>query len=52
MSLGYGALCSEVCDLDKPIGKHFDDVEYYRCLLAGINGRILEPAVGVMTPEK
>lgn len=46
MSWGYGALCAEVYALDKPIGNSFDDVEYYKLLLSGVKGRILEPAVG------
>jgi hypothetical protein len=27
MSSGYGTLCTEVYDLDKPIGRSFGDVE-------------------------
>lgn len=46
MSWDYGTLATEVYDLDKPIGSSFGDVEYYRCQLAGITGRILEPATG------
>ena len=42
----YGALASEVCDLDKPIGHSFGDVEHYSRLIAEVTGRILEPAVG------
>jgi hypothetical protein len=42
----YGLLCTEVYDLDKPIGHSFGDVEYYAHLLAGVTGRILEPAAG------
>ncbi|MHB1526935.1 MAG: class I SAM-dependent methyltransferase [Candidatus Dormibacteria bacterium] len=32
--------------MDKPIGRSFGDVEYYAQHLAGVSGRILEPAVG------
>jgi hypothetical protein len=39
-------LATEVYELDKPIGHSFGDVEYYLRRLAGISGRILEPAVG------
>jgi SAM-dependent methyltransferase len=46
MSCEYGALAAEVYDLDKPIGLSFGDVEYYKHLVAGIGGRILEPACG------
>ncbi|MHB1526310.1 MAG: class I SAM-dependent methyltransferase [Candidatus Dormibacteria bacterium] len=46
MSGSYGTLATEVYDLDKPIGHSFGDVEYYGRLLAGLPGRILEPAVG------
>lgn len=46
MGWGYGTLASEVYDLDKPIGSSFGDVEYYRDALNGIEGRVLEPAVG------
>ena len=46
MTPGYGTLCTEVYELDKPIGHSFGDVEYYKRLLAGVRGRILEPAVG------
>lgn len=42
----YGALASWVYHLDKPIGRSFGDVEYYRDRLAGCSGPILEPAVG------
>ncbi|CUU59098.1 Methyltransferase domain-containing protein [Parafrankia irregularis] len=42
----YGRLCSLVYQLDKPIGTSFGDVEFYRTLLAGVGGEILEPAVG------
>jgi SAM-dependent methyltransferase len=46
LSWDYGTLATEVYDLDKPIGSSFGDVEYYRRHLAGITGRILEPAAG------
>jgi SAM-dependent methyltransferase len=46
MSWEYGALATEVYDLDKPIGRSFGDVEYYTCLLAKVSGPILEPATG------
>lgn len=46
MSWDYGLLCTEVYDLDKPIGHSFGDVEYYAQQLAGVTGRILEPAAG------
>jgi len=46
LSWDYGMLATEVYDLDKPIGSSFGDVEYYRRQLAGITGRILEPATG------
>lgn len=46
LSWSYGTLCTEVYDLDKPIGHPFGDVEYYKQLLAGVSARILEPAVG------
>lgn len=42
----YGRLSSLVYQLDKPIGASFGDVEFYRDLLAGVTGEILEPAVG------
>ncbi|ONH25991.1 class I SAM-dependent methyltransferase [Pseudofrankia asymbiotica] len=42
----YGSLCSLVYELDKPVGTSFGDVEFYRDLLAGTSGEILEPAVG------
>lgn len=46
MSWEYGQLAAEVYDLDKPIGHSFGDVEYYREHLSGVEGRVLEPAVG------
>lgn len=42
----YSSLSAEVYDLDKPIGKSFGDVEFYRERLASNDGRILEPASG------
>jgi SAM-dependent methyltransferase len=46
MGWGYGRLASEIYDLDKPIGSSFGDVEYYCDCVWGIEGRVLEPAVG------
>jgi SAM-dependent methyltransferase len=46
VSWDYGLLCTEVYDLDKPVGHSFGDVEYYSHQLAGVTGRILEPAAG------
>jgi SAM-dependent methyltransferase len=43
---GYGTLATEVYDVDKPIGHSFGDVEFYLHVLDGIDGRVLEPAVG------
>ncbi|MDT3445086.1 MULTISPECIES: class I SAM-dependent methyltransferase [unclassified Pseudofrankia] len=45
-SSDYGPLCSLVYQLDKPVGTSSGDVEFYRDLLAGTSGEILEPAVG------
>lgn len=42
----YGALSSWVYNLDKPVGRSFGDLEYYRDRLAQCHGPILEPAVG------
>ncbi len=42
----YHSLSAEVYQLDKPIGSSFGDVEYYAARLQGVQGRILEPAVG------
>lgn len=42
----YSKLSTEVYGVDKPIGTSFGDVEFYLDRLAGINGRILEPATG------
>ena len=46
MSWDYGTLATEIYEIDKPIGHSFGDVEYYTGLLAGVSGRILEPAAG------
>jgi SAM-dependent methyltransferase len=46
LSSSYGLLAAEVYDLDKPIGTSFGDVEFYRQVLDGVGGRVLEPAVG------
>jgi SAM-dependent methyltransferase len=44
---GYGALATEVYDLAYPVGHSMrGDVEHYRGVLAGVSGRVLEPAVG------
>lgn len=42
----YKKLSSEVYDLDKPIGRSFGDVEFYRERLLSCKGPILEPGVG------
>lgn len=42
----YATLASWVYELDKPVGRSFGDVEYYRDRLHGCTGPILEPAVG------
>ncbi|ATO51817.1 class I SAM-dependent methyltransferase [Brevibacillus laterosporus] len=42
----YNHLSSEVYDLDKPIGRSFGDVEFYKERLLSNKGKILEPAVG------
>jgi SAM-dependent methyltransferase len=42
----YGALCSEMYDLTKPVGRHYPDVPYYLNRLAAIGGPLLEAAVG------
>ncbi|MGB3814085.1 MAG: class I SAM-dependent methyltransferase [Shinella sp.] len=42
----YSTLASLVYNLDKPVGRSFGDVEYYRERLAGCSGIVLEPAVG------
>jgi SAM-dependent methyltransferase len=46
VSWDYGTLATEIYEIDKPIGHSFGDVEYYAGLLAGVGGRILEPAAG------
>ena len=42
----YGTLASWVYDLDKPVGRSFGDIEFYRERLSDCRGTILEPAVG------
>lgn len=42
----YGKLASWVYNLDKPIGRSFGDLEFYRQRLEQCDGPILEPAVG------
>lgn len=42
----YHTLSAQVYQIDKPIGCSFGDVEYYQERLKGVNGKILEPAVG------
>lgn len=42
----YHSLSAQVYQIDKPIGCSFGDVEYYQERLKGVNGKILEPAVG------
>lgn len=43
----YGELSARVYQLDKPVGKSLGgDIEFYRAALAGIDGPVLEPAVG------
>ncbi len=46
MSWEYGQLATEVYELDKPVGRSFPGLDYYARQLAGITGRILEPACG------
>jgi SAM-dependent methyltransferase len=46
MSWDYGPLVAEVYELDKPVGSTFRGLEYYTRQLAGVTGRILEPATG------
>ena len=46
MSWDYGRLVAEVYELDKPVGSTFAGLEYYTRQLAGVTGRILEPATG------
>ena len=44
---GYGRLAAEVYDVAYPVGHSMGgDVEFYRELLGGVNGPVLEPAVG------
>lgn len=42
----YGTLASWVYHLDKPIGRSFGDIEFYRDRLSDCKGPILEPAAG------
>jgi hypothetical protein len=42
----YGRLGALVYDLDKPIGRSFGDIEFYKERLARCEGLILEPAIG------
>lgn len=46
MNNRYGTLASWVYDLDKPVGRSFGDIEYYRARLGNCAGPVLEPAVG------
>ncbi len=46
MSWEYGQLATEVYELDKPVGRSFPGLDYYARQVAGITGRILEPACG------
>jgi SAM-dependent methyltransferase len=46
MSSEYGALATEVDELDKPVGHPFTDVSYYTAMLADVSGPILDPATG------
>jgi SAM-dependent methyltransferase len=46
VSWEYGQLATEVYELDKPVGRPFPGLDYYARQLAGITGRILEPACG------
>ena len=46
MSWDYGPLVAEVYELDKPVGSTFPALRYYTRRLAGVAGRILEPAAG------
>ena len=46
MSWDYGRLVAEVYELDKPVGSSFPGLRYYTRQLAGVTGRILEPATG------
>ncbi|WP_026381149.1 class I SAM-dependent methyltransferase [Afifella pfennigii] len=42
----YGSLAATVYHLDKPIGRSFGDIEFYRDLLGPPRGSVLEPACG------
>ncbi|MBE1204117.1 class I SAM-dependent methyltransferase [Aminobacter carboxidus] len=46
MNNRYGTLASWVYNLDKPVGRSFGDIEYYRERLSSCAGPVLEPAVG------
>jgi SAM-dependent methyltransferase len=46
VSWDYGRLVAEVYELDKPVGSPFAGLDYYTRQLAGVTGRILEPATG------
>ncbi len=46
MNNRYARLASWVYNLDKPVGRSFGDVEYYRQRLEPCRGPVLEPAVG------
>jgi 2-polyprenyl-3-methyl-5-hydroxy-6-metoxy-1,4-benzoquinol methylase len=46
MNNRYAKLASWVYDLDKPVGRSFGDLEYYRQRLEPRRGPVLEPAVG------
>ena len=41
----YGSLCAEIYDLDKPPGA-LNNIDYYKQRLAGLDGPVLEAAVG------
>ncbi|MBT1154758.1 class I SAM-dependent methyltransferase [Aminobacter anthyllidis] len=46
MNNRYGTLASWVYNIDKPVGRSFGDIEYYRERLSGCVEPVLEPAVG------
>lgn len=46
MYSSYGPLATEVYDRDKPVGRSFGDIEFYRDILLSRSGPVLEPAVG------
>ena len=46
MSWDYGPLVAEVYELDKPVRPTFPALRYHTRQLAGVTGRILEPAAG------